>query len=250
MVASPLPISSGAMPVIEVKDINKSFGKTSVLKDINLTVESGDFFGLFGPNGAGKTTLLRVITGQLGADSGEAYTSGISHRDSIGVKRLVGIVPEAETPPTFLTARETLELTCKIRKVDDLNRIDYWLNFFDMTDKADVLCRDLSKGERQKVMLAAAFIFEPEILLLDEPFINLDPIYQRKVRQYLKNIVTEGCTVFMCTHILEIAEKVCNRIAVINDGRIMTSGSIDSLRKGDEDLEDIFFRMVDKPDLP
>jgi ABC-2 type transport system ATP-binding protein len=238
------------MPVIEVKDINKSFGETKVLRDVSFTVESGDFFGLFGPNGAGKTTLLRVITGQLTADSGDAYTMGVSHRDSIGVKRLVGIVPEAETPPTFLTARETLELTCKIRKVDDLNRIDYWLSFFDMAGKADVLCRDLSKGQRQKVMLAAAFIFKPEILLLDEPFINLDPIYQRKVREYLKSIVAEGCTVFMCTHILEIAEKVCNKIAVINDGRIVTSGSIDSLRKGDEDLEDIFFRMVDKPDLP
>jgi ABC-2 type transport system ATP-binding protein len=238
------------MPVIEVKDINKSFGETKVLRDVSITVESGDFFGLFGPNGAGKTTLLRVITGQLTADSGDAYTMGVSHRDSIGVKRLVGIVPEAETPPTFLTARETLELTCKIRKVDDLNRIDYWLSFFDMAGKADVLCRDLSKGQRQKVMLAAAFIFMPEILLLDEPFINLDPIYQRKVREYLKSIVAEGCTVFMCTHILEIAEKVCNKIAVINDGRIVTSGSIDSLRKGDEDLEDIFFRMVDKPDLP
>ena len=106
------------MPVIEVKDINKSFGETKVLRDVSFTVESGDFFGLFGPNGAGKTTLLRVITGQLTADSGDAYTMGVSHRDSIGVKRLVGIVPEAETPPTFLTARETLELTCKIRKVD------------------------------------------------------------------------------------------------------------------------------------
>ena len=238
------------MPVIEINSINKSFGETKVLRDVSFTVESGDFFGLFGPNGAGKTTLLRVITGQLTADSGDAYTMGVSHRDSIGVKRLVGIVPEAETPPTFLTARETLELTCKIRKVDDLNRIDYWLSFFDMAGKADVLCRDLSKGQRQKVMLAAAFIFMPEILLLDEPFINLDPIYQRKVREYLKSIVAEGCTVFMCTHILEIAEKVCNKIAVINDGRIVTSGSIDSLRKGDEDLEDIFFRMVDKPDLP
>jgi ABC-2 type transport system ATP-binding protein len=202
------------MLVIEVKNINKSFGETKVLKDVSFTVDSGDFFGLFGPNGAGKTTLLRVITGQLVADSG---------------------------------ARETLELTYKIRKIDDLSRVDYWLDFFDMTDKADVLCRDLSKGQRQKVMLAAAFIFNPEILLLDEPFINLDPIYQRKVRQYLKGIVAKGCTVFMCTHILEIAEKVCDKIAIINDGRIVGSGSIDSLRVGDENLEDIFLRMVEQP---
>ena len=235
------------MPVIEVTDINKCFGETQVLKDINFTVAKGEFFGLFGPNGAGKTTLLRIITGQLAPDSGEAVTMGVSHSDPMGVKRLVGIVPEAETPPTFLTARETLELTCRIRHVDDLGRVDEWLSFFDITDKADVLCRDLSKGQRQKVMLASAFIHEPEILLVDEPFINLDPIYQRKVREYLRDLVSEGCTVFMCTHILEIAEKLCTKIAVINEGRIVSSGSMDELRVGDEDLEDIFLRVVEQP---
>jgi len=234
------------MPVIEVKDINKSFGPVQVLKDIKFHVEPGDFFGLFGPNGAGKTTLLRVITGQLAPDSGEALTLGVSHRDALAVKRMVGIVPEAETPPTFLTARETLELTCKIRGVEDLSRVDYWLDFFDITEKADVLCRDLSKGQRQKVMLAAAFIHEPELLLVDEPFINLDPIYQRKVREYLMSLVAMGRTVFMCTHILEIAEKVCSRIAVINEGEIVSTGSLDELRVGDEDLEDIFLRVVDQ----
>jgi len=235
------------MPVIEVTDINKSFGETQVLKDINFTVKKGDFYGLFGPNGAGKTTLLRIITGQLAPDKGEALTMGVSSSDPMGVKRLVGIVPEAETPPTFLTARETLELTCRIRHVDDLGRVDEWLRFFDITDKADVLCRDISKGQRQKVMLASAFIHEPEILLVDEPFINLDPIYQRKVREYLRGLVSEGRTVFMCTHILEIAEKLCTQIAVINEGRIVSSGSMDELRVGDEDLEDIFLRVVEQP---
>ena len=235
------------MPVIDVANINKSFGTVKVLKDINIQVEKGDFYGLFGSNGAGKTTLLRIITGQLAPDSGEAITSGVSHRDPMAVKRLVGIVPEAETPPTFLTARETLELTCRIRGIDDLSRVDEWLRFFGITDKSDVLCRDLSKGQRQKVMLAAAFIHEPEILLVDEPFINLDPIYQRKVREYLKALVAGGRTVFMCTHILEIAEKLCNRIAVINEGRIVSSGSLDELRVGDEDLEDIFLRVVKQP---
>ncbi len=238
------------MPVIEVNNINKSFGETNVLRDVSFTVEKGDFFGLFGPNGAGKTTLIRIITGQLAPDSGEAITAGIRHDDPMGVKRFVGIVPEAETPPTFLTARETLELTCRIRKVQDLGMVDYWLKFFDITDKADVLCRDLSKGQRQKVMLAAAFIHEPEILLVDEPFINLDPIYQRKVREYLKEIVYDGCTVFMCTHILEIAEKVCNKVAVINEGRIVSCGSLDEMRIGDEHLEDIFLRVVEQPSVP
>jgi ABC-2 type transport system ATP-binding protein len=235
-----------SLPVIEVRNIDKSFGETKVLKDITFNVEKGDFFGLFGPNGAGKTTLLRIITGQLAPDRGEALTAGVSYSDSIGVKRLVGIVPEAETPPTFLTARETLELTCRIRNID-LSYVDQWLHFFELVEKDNVLCRDLSKGERQKVMLASAFIHEPEILLVDEPFINLDPIYQRKVREYLKNIVAEGCTVFMCTHILEIAEKVCNKIAVINEGSIVGFGSLEEMRVGDELLEDIFLRVVKQP---
>jgi ABC-2 type transport system ATP-binding protein len=238
------------MPVIEVKNINKSFGETEVLRDISFTVEKGDFFGLFGPNGAGKTTLLRIITGQLAPDSGEALTAGVSHRNPIGVKTLVGIVPEVETPPTFLTARETLELTCKIRNIEDLNRVDHWLHFFAITDKGDVLCRDLSKGQKQKVMLASAFIHEPEILMVDEPFINLDPIYQRKVREYLKKIVADGRTVFMCTHILDIAEKVCNKIAVINEGIIVGCGSLDEMRIGNEQLEDIFLRMVEISAVP
>ena len=236
------------MPVIDIRNVSKSFGDVKVLDDVCLDVERGDFFGLFGPNGAGKTTLLRIITGQLAPDIGESWTLGVQHTDPTGVKSKVGIVPEAETPPTFLTARETLELTCRIRGVDDLGRVDHWLRFFKIEDKEDVLCRDLSKGQRQKVMLAAAFIHEPDVLLVDEPFINLDPIYQRKVREYLRGLVDDGRTVFMCTHILEIADRLCDRIAVINDGRIMSYGTIDEIRiNEDENLEDIFLRVVEQP---
>jgi len=236
------------MPVIDITNVSKSFGAVKVLDDVCLNVERGDFFGLFGPNGAGKTTLLRIITGQLAPDKGESWTLGVPHTDPTGVKSKVGIVPEAETPPTFLTARETLELTCRIRDVDDLGRVDHWLRFFEIEDKDDVLCRDLSKGQRQKVMLAAAFIHEPDVLLVDEPFINLDPIYQRKVREYLRGLVDGGRTVFMCTHILEIADRLCDRIAVINDGRIISHGTLNELRVSeDESLEDIFLRVVGQP---
>lgn len=234
--------------MIDIRGLSKSFGDIKVLDDVSFNVGKGDFFGLFGPNGAGKTTLLRVITGQIAPDYGESLTLGVPHTDPIGIKSKVGIVPEAETPPTFLTARETLELTCRIRGVEDLSKVDHWLDFFEIGDKENVLCRDLSKGQRQKVMLAAAFIHDPEVLLVDEPFINLDPIYQRKVREYLRGIVDQGRTVFMCTHILEIAEKLCDRIAVINEGRIISMGSMDELRKDDdENLEDIFLRVVEQP---
>jgi ABC-2 type transport system ATP-binding protein len=235
------------MSAIEVSHLSKSFGQVHVLRDISLSVAEGEFFGLFGSNGAGKTTLLRIITGQLAADSGEVHTAGHSVSDPIAVKRAVGIVPEAETPPTFLTAREALELVCRIRNLDDVpGRVDRWLKFFDVEEKEDVLCRDLSKGQRQKIVLASAFIHEPRLILLDEAFINLDPIYQRRLRDYLRGLSKEGRTVFMCTHILEIAEKLCSRVAVIDGGRIVAEGTIDELRSREgEGLEEIFMRAVD-----
>jgi ABC-2 type transport system ATP-binding protein len=236
------------MAVIETKDVSKSFGEVEALRDVDLTVYSGEFFGLFGPNGAGKTTLLKILTGQLEPDSGEVWTAGVSSENPIGIRRRVGIVPEAEIPPTFLTAQETLELICRIRGVENLNgKVERWLSFFEIEDKRDVLCKDLSKGQKQKVMLASAFIHEPGTLLLDEPFINLDPIFQRKVREYLLRLVEEGRTVFMCTHILEIAERLCTRIAVIDDGKIVEIGTIDEMRSVDgENLEDIFIRLVEE----
>jgi ABC-2 type transport system ATP-binding protein len=232
---------------IEVNHLSRSFGHNKVLDDISLRVDEGEFFGLFGSNGAGKTTLLRILTGQLSADSGSVLTAGIPISDPIGIKTAIGIVPEAETPPTFLTAREALELTCRIRGLADIPRkVDHWLRFFDVESQSDVLCRDLSKGQRQKIMLASAFIHEPHLLLLDEAFINLDPIYQRRLREYLSELHKEGRTIFLCTHILEIAEKLCTRVAVIDRGRIVAEGTIEELRSREgEGLEEIFMRAVD-----
>jgi ABC-2 type transport system ATP-binding protein len=233
------------MPAIETRDVSKSFGSTNVLRGISLTVNDGEFFGLFGPNGAGKTTLLRVLTGQLEPDTGTVVTAGVPNTEPIRLKHRVGIVPEAETPPTFLTAEETLELTCAIRSLDDVHgRIEKWIRFFNLGDKRDILCRDLSKGERQKVMLAAAFIHEPPLLLLDEPFINLDPIYQRRLREYLQEVASEGRTVFMCTHILEIAERLCDTVAFIHEGRIVEQGRLEEVSRGGA-LEDVFLRAVE-----
>ena len=234
------------MKVIETRNVSKRFAEVEALRGVSLTVHEGDFFGLFGPNGAGKTTLLRILTGQILPDSGSATTAGIPSSDTLGVKRAVGIVPEAETPPSFMTAQELLELTCRIRGLDDIGgRVERWLGFFEMGDKRDVLCKDLSKGQRQKMMLASAFIHEPRLLLLDEPFINLDPIFQRRVREYLRGLVAEGRTIFMCTHILEIAERLCTRIAVINAGSVIEEGTLDQMRAAEgENLEDVFMRLV------
>lgn len=234
------------MAAIEVRGIFKSFRDVRAVQDVSFEVQDGEFFGLLGPNGAGKTTLTCILMGQLAPDAGEGTTMGVPLRNGLAIKRKVGIVPEAETSPTFLTAQEFLELVCRLREMDRIEeRVRAQLEFFDIQDKKDVLCRDLSKGQRQKIVLAAAFLPEPDLLVLDEPFVNLDPVYQRKVRDALAAHVARGKTVFMCTHILEIAEKLCTRMAIIHHGRIVALGTLDEIRsRADERLEDVFLRLV------
>ena len=236
------------MSVIEVTSASKRYGDLKALDHVDLVVDKGEFFGFLGPNGAGKSTLLRILTGQLKQDSGRVSVLGIENDKPISLKRKIGIVPEAETPPSFLNTREYLRLVSRIRGLDRIDeRIDHWIDFFGIQDRSEVLCKDLSKGQRQKVMLASAFIHEPRLLFLDEPFINLDPIFQRKVREYLWTINRDGVTVFMCTHILEIAEKLCKRVALINNGKVIGQGSVNELKSSEsDDLESVFMRMVEE----
>jgi len=234
------------MAVIEGRDIVKFYGGMRALDNVSLTVEKGDFFGFFGPNGAGKTTLIRILTGQLEPTKGSVKVLGLDVvKEPMKVKELIGIVPEVESPPTYLTAYEYLYFVGKVRNMKHLeNRIDKWLTFFDLEEKKGTICKDMSKGMRQKLMLASAFIHEPKLLFLDEPFINLDPIYQRLLREYLEGYIAGGGTVFMASHILEIAQRLCNKLSIINLGKVVAEGRIDELVKNGDTLERLFMRSV------
>jgi len=234
------------MAVIEGRNVVKQYGSMKALDSVSISIDQGDFFGFFGPNGAGKTTLIRILTGQLEPTSGSVNVMGVDVvKDPLGVKRLIGIVPEVESPPTYLTAYEYLYFVGKIRGLDGLEeRIDKWLSFFDLEEKKGTICKDMSKGMRQKLMLASAFIHEPKLLFLDEPFINLDPIYQRLLREYLEGYVAKGGTVFMASHILEISERLCNKLAIVNLGRVVAQGRINDLIREGENLEKLFLRSV------
>jgi len=234
------------MGVIETKDVMKDFGAVRALDRVSIDVQAGDFFGFFGPNGAGKTTLLRILTGQLEATSGSVSVLGVDAlKNPIRVKELVGIVPEVESPPTYLTGYEYLYFVGKVRKLDKLeDRIDKWLTFFDLDTKKGVICKDLSKGMRQKLMIASAFMHDPKLAFLDEPFINLDPIYQKLLREYLQEYVSNGGTIFMCSHILEISEKLCNKMAIVDSGKVVVQGTKDDLVGEGESLEKFFLRTV------
>ncbi len=234
------------MPAIEAAHLSKRYGNVEALREISLRIERGEFFGLFGPNGAGKTTMLRILTGQLRPTAGTARVLDVDVRaEPLRVKALVGIVPEVESPPSYLTATEYLEFVARVRKQDAIeSRVAKWLEFFDLNEERDTLCKDLSKGTRQKLMLASAFLHDPQLVFLDEPFINLDPIYQRKLRDFLQEYVAGGGTVFMASHLLDIAERLCDHVAVIRDGSLIATGSVAQIRGSEADLESAFLRLV------
>ena len=237
------------MSAIEAHRLVKSFGDVDALRGVDLAIEAGEFFGLFGPNGAGKTTMLRILTGQLRPTSGSARVLGVDVvQDPLRVKSLVGIVPEVESPPSYLTSTEYLEFVARVRKQERIDeRVARWLTFFDLEEERNTLCKDLSKGTRQKLMLASAFIHDPRLVFLDEPFINLDPIYQRKLRDFLEDYVAHGGTVFMASHLLDIAERLCDHVAVIRDGSVIATGSVAQVRGAEADLESAFLRLVGVP---
>ena len=234
-------------PLVKAVDMAKKYGDFIALHPLNVEVHSGEFFGVFGPNGAGKSTFIKLLTGQLKPSKGLIEVLGINAvGDPQKLKANIGIVPESESPPSFLTPVEFLEFVAKLRNIHDYkSEVEFWLDWFGLEEKRNTMCKDLSKGQRQKVMLSAAFIHKPKLLFLDEPFANLDPIYQRKCRQWLLDHVKQGGTIFLCSHVLEMAERMCNRMAIINDGKVLAAGSVSELKiSKEETLEDVFIRLV------
>jgi ABC-2 type transport system ATP-binding protein len=230
---------------IAASGLSKSFGDLRAVDGISLNVGAGILFGLIGPNGAGKTTVIRCLTGQSNADSGRMSVLGVNPgSDPVGVKRVVGIIPEQEAPPSFLTGGEYLDFVAEIRGLGDVSaKVMEWAKRLDFSGQLNVLCKDMSRGNRQKLMITQAFLHNPRVVFIDEPLVNLDPIAQKRMKDFLKEYVRGGNSVFLCTHILEIVEELCGRIAILKKGRVVAEGTIEDISGGGH-LEEAFMKLM------
>lgn len=232
--------------MIETEHLTKQYGDVAAVHDVSLSIDKGELFGLLGPNGSGKTTMIKMLTGQIAPTAGTARVMGLDiTAEPIRIREIAGIIPEQETPPSFLTAEEYLHFVGKIRNLEEISeRADSWFELLEFGESRDILCKDLSRGTRQKLMFAQAFLHDPPLAFIDEPLINLDPIMQRKVKDFLTDYVRNGGTIFFSTHILEIAEAICTTIAIIHRGNILHRGAIDELKSADRHLEELFLTLV------
>lgn len=234
------------MPAIRATDLRKRFGEVTALDGLSVEVGSGELYGFLGPNGAGKTTTLRVLTGQSRPDAGEARVLDVDPvADPIDVRRRVGILPEQGTPPSFLTPREYLQFVGRVRDIADdvvVDRTAAWADRLGFEGKLDVLATDLSRGQSQKVMIAAAFLHDPDLVFIDEPLANLDPIVQERVKEYLRSYAGDN-TVFVSTHDIGVAEELCTRVGIVANGRVVSEHDTATL---DGSLLDAFLDDVDR----
>jgi ABC-2 type transport system ATP-binding protein len=234
------------MTAIETTRLSKTYGDLAALDSLSLSVPGGELFGLLGPNGSGKTTTIEILTGQIEPTSGEARVLG---RDPVGdplaVRDVVGILPEREDPPSFLTPREYLQFVGDIRGFDAAARIDDWADRLGFREQLDTISTDLSEGERQRVMLAQAFIHEPALVFIDEPLVNLDPIMQAEVREHMREYCERGNTLFLSTHFLEVAADLCTRVGIVRDGSLVATRDPRGL-EGEEELL-AYFRSEVQP---
>ena len=242
------------MAEIFVEGLSKSYGDVVALDDVSFRCETGEVFGLLGPNGAGKSTLLKIVVGLLKPTSGIVRLGAHDLAQSPeAAKQIVGYLPENPSLYTGLTVQEFLQFVGKIRGVDDTsltNKVDESLRTFSLVEKTDSLIGSLSKGMKQKVALIASTIHDPSVLVLDEPLTALDPRTQRLVKDWIGSQAGKGVTILPSTHLMEIAQSYCTRLAIIDKGRIVASGGIDTLREkaaagSEANLDEIFLRLTD-----
>ena len=240
-------------PAIQVSGLSKAFGEKVAVAGIDLRVDEGEFFGFLGPNGAGKSTTINMLVGLLRPDGGSASIHGVDvWKDPLAAKQLRGVVPEGLALFQRLTGREYVRFVATIYGLaaeEAARRTDDLMQLLDMGDDADRMIVDYSHGMQKKTALAAAVVHAPRVLFLDEPFEGIHAIARRSIHDVLQRLRARGTTIFFSSHILEVVERLCTRMAVISEGKIVAAGTMDELRSQEEagtnaTLEDVFLRAV------
>ncbi|MFC6718313.1 ABC transporter ATP-binding protein [Natrialbaceae archaeon GCM10025810] len=218
------------MAAIRVEGLEKSYGSVDAVDGMRFAVERGELFGFLGPNGAGKTTTIRALTGQIVPDAGTVEVLGTDPTESpLETRGLVGILPEQGSPPSFLTPTEYLRFVGEVRGLEPSTveeRTATWAERLGFERTLETLHADLSRGQQQKVMIAQAFLHEPEVVFIDEPLANLDPLVQERVKRFLVAYAAEGNAVFASTHNIDVAESICTRVGIVADGRIVAERTL------------------------
>lgn len=235
--------------MLHVSDLCKDFGTRRVVKNLNLKIDR-ELFVFLGPNGAGKTTSIKMMTGLLQPTQGSVSVNGVDlHRQPLKAKRLMGLVPEEPALYEKLTPREFVLFMARLYKIeaeDAERRMQQLFDIFELTERSYDLIEEFSHGMKQKVAITAALVHDPQILFLDEPTTGLDPKAARNLKDLLRGLIERGTTIFMSTHILEVAERMCDRVGIINNGELIALGTMDELSKkaGYTNLEDIFLELT------
>ncbi|MGA3042268.1 MAG: ABC transporter ATP-binding protein [Bryobacteraceae bacterium] len=234
-------------PAIAVHDLRKLYGDKAAVDGVDLVVPRGCFYGFLGPNGAGKSTTIRMLTGLIPPTSGSIELLGMALPErELEIKQRVGLVPDESLLFERLTGAEFLEFVGRmygLARPVAIARAQSLLDLFELREKRKLIA-EYSKGMRKRLAMAASLIHHPDLFLMDEPFEGVDAVGARLMKDILLDQVRRGATIFLTSHVLEVVERLCDRVAIIDKGRIVREGSMDQLRAGTESLEDVFVRVV------
>lgn len=242
---------------VKLEGVSKRYGNITAVEYLNLEVEKGEILGLLGPNGSGKSTTIKMMLGLVKPDTGSVNVLGINVKDNpIEVKRRIGYVPESPRIYEFLTGLEFLDFTGDIYGMaseEKKNRIEEFVKALDLEGREGDMISSYSEGMKQKIVIISALMHKPQLLLLDEPLSGLDPKSARIVKDLLRELSAQGVTTIMSTHILEIAQAMCDRIAIMYNGRMLALGTMRELREKammpESGLKDIFLKLTGTGDV-
>ncbi len=232
--------------MLKINNLTKKYGDKVAVNNLSLHIAPGEIYGFIGHNGAGKTTTLKSIAGILDYDSGEILIDGKSAKsEPLACKAVTAYIPDNPDIYDFMTGIQYLNFIADVFKVSDserASRISEYAKMFEIEDSLNDLIGTYSHGMKQKLVIISALIHSPKLIMMDEPFVGLDPKATHQLKQIMRNICDNGGAIFFSTHVLEVAEKLCDKVAVIKGGNLVASGTVDEV-KGNSSLEDAFLEM-------